>query len=398
MKTFIFLCSVLICFIIHTFYTSCKEKEHFITLFTPFYIPKSDRKNILSFTTAHSLYNKNIIKTTVTLYFPIFFSNHLKTRILLDISNHTPIETITELTTQEEANLTVMDEIELSIMHQTPEVKFVSKLANRYLFAITRYCDRIIDFRDIKCRKIGIHPNFRHVWTAFLQLFKLDGLRLVDINQNPNDVESPMNVLNYIRNGKIDVYLHCDYFPNQLITRALLDDGNSTLELVKFPFLTKEDIIHNNMNQNINLFKLQRLSINELMHKEKTDRPSDIRHYNAYQMFGEDFSYRTYSISEILITQTKLPKEITYWISKVIYERLAMRNNDSLISTNGLKIQYAEGTLDFIEEVTQSAKLSTLVYKQPQQMYDASLEQEDTESSIIKQYQEKPNSLQVLNS
>ncbi len=306
-----------------------KEIEHFHTLFTPHYVTKYDREK-----KKDKWWSTNWVRQEITISFPENFSQRLKARILLDVGNHSRILSLKQVS--EDGMLSISDTI-------FPNGLFISKLADKYLFAITRYCDNVIDFRDIKCRKVGVQSQYKHIWEKFLELFKIDVNVIMVNNDDPID---------QLKHNRMDVFLYCDYFPNTLISKVLLDDN---LTLVKFPNPNKET-----PKDQLCGFILRNIEINELPHQSVPYNPYPVRLYNPYNMFGNNFRYRTYKFNEVLVSnKSSIDPIVGYDIAKIIFERLSMRNIDRLVPIGGQRMEIDQGALKFIEEVTQTKNLYT---------------------------------------
>ena len=162
-----------------------------------------------------------------------------------------------------------------------------------------------------------------------------------------------------LNRGEVDVFFYCDYFPNNFISTLLRGSVSHRNRhesiyknniMIQFPYVDTFKAGTYKFKKNTPCsFSQKTLSINETTN----DMMEDPKRYNLYYLFNDgSFWYNTYKYNEILVCHKSILSQISYEISKVIFERLAMREVDKLILSQTVKIQIHQGALKFIEEVT----------------------------------------------
>jgi hypothetical protein len=164
--------------------------------------------------------------------------------------------------------------------------------------------------------------------------------------------------------GIVDVFFYCDYFPNTFISEILKGSVSNKEKhksiykdniLIQYPTIDEfKEGVAKFSKYDYCSFIPKTLSINET----KPDMIGNPERYNMYYFFNDNaFWYKSYKFNEILVCNVKLPEQISYELSKIIFERLAMRRIDKLIPNENVKIQIHKGTQIFIDEVMKNKQL-----------------------------------------
>jgi len=361
--------------------------EGFHTLYTPFYSSKEERHNqLLENRYARQFRNlfrnfsntdKQFTKTMTTLLSNKYHSPAFRKKILIEITTQSDLlnvndkilnndEEIFSHLLNEECSSEKIDGYKLGIVSdyhfykhknnlknnsytsnkKLQQLHFISKLADKYLFAITSRCSGIINFSGIPCRKVGVEKRDYEMWKLFMRGYDIE---LISYDKSKREL------LEIMFKGVIDVFLYCDYFPNIFVSTLVI--SKDTL-LIEFPHyndggvgnggIFQENIFKGDVKENkVAPFIPKTLSINEGI-----DEPQK---YNIY--YTSPYWYKTYKFNEILISNVELPSHIGYKLAQIIYERLAMRDNDKLFPNEDTKIQIQPGALKFIENITNNMSL-----------------------------------------
>jgi hypothetical protein len=353
--------------------------EHFHTLFTPFYISKDERRNTKLENIFGKKYrdlfkkrgNNDFITKLITFGSTNMFSHEFKKKLLIEITTQSQIlnlknkifeteKEIFENLKSEKINIGVVSDFRnLKKMEMYDDIHFISTLPDKYLFAITARCTGIINFTGITCRTVGIEHKDIDLWNKVISVFNLDvKLHIFEPNKTKYEIMIEMD------KGIVDVFFYCDYFPNTFISEILKGSVSNKEKhksiykdniLIQYPTIDEfKEGVAKFSKYDYCSFIPKTLSINET----KPDMIGNPERYNMYYFFNDNaFWYKSYKFNEILVCNVKLPEQISYELSKIIFERLAMRRIDKLIPNENVKIQIHKGTQIFIDEVMRNKQL-----------------------------------------
>lgn len=356
--------------------------EHFHTLFTPFYISKDDRRDTklenIFVKKYRDLFKKrgrnDFITKMISFGSTGMFSHEFKKKLLIEMTTRSQIlnlknklfkteKEILENIKNKKVDLGVVSDFRnFKKMEMYGDVHFISTLPDKYLFAITTRCSGIINFAGITCRKIGIEHKDKDLWEKVINVFNLDiELKIFSPNKTKYDIMIDMDK-NDVDN--IDVFFYCDYFPNSFISTILKgsvsqkDKHKSIYKdniLIQYPTIDEfKDGVPKFKTHDHCSFIPKTLSINET----KPDMMDNPERYNMYYFFNDNaFWYKSYKFNEILVCNSELSDQISYELSKIIFERLAMRRIDKLIPNENVKIRIHKGAQYFIDEVMKNKQL-----------------------------------------